>query len=236
MLDHRGAPRDSVAVAVGGVALPGFGLPQVPFRIEPGLSDSRLFFRLAGDDLRARWILRAADVRTAYDSARGGGTPGPVEALIGRILATLPGLEIEASLEGPVAGPAFRVRSNLDRVLSERLRAAAGEELARAEAFARAKVDSVAQAQLTVLRARADSLRAEGTRRFDEARARLDAERAQLNAQLTRLGVGALGDVIPMPRLPGIHGLPGQRRDSTPADSVKPDSAAGDSGGAPTSE
>ena len=230
VLDHRGTPRDSVAAAIGGVVLPGFGLPQVPFRIEPGLSDSRLFFRLAGDDLRARWTLRAADVRTMYDSARGGGTPGPVEALIGRILATLPGLEIEASLEGPVASPAFRVSSNLDRVLSERLRAAAGEELARAEAFARAKVDSVAQAQLTVLRARADSLRAEGTRRYDEARTRLEAERAKLNEQLTRLGVGALGDVIPMPRLPGIPGLPGQRRDTDVPDSVPPDSGSGEQG------
>src|SRR3970282_2181662 len=115
-----------------------------------------------------------------------------------------------------------RVTSNLDRVLSERLRAAAGEELARAEPFARAKVDSVAQAQLTLLRARADSLRAEGTRRYDEARARLDAERAKLNEQLTRLGVGALGDVIPMPRVPGFPGLPGQKRDSVVRDSVPP--------------
>ena len=236
VLDHRGAPRDSVAAAIGGVQLPGFGLPRVPFRIEPGLSDSRLYFRLAGDDLRARWSLRAADVRTLYDSARGGGTPGPVEALIGRILATLPGLEIEASMEGPVASPAFRVTSNLDRVLSERLRAAAGEELARAEAFARAKVDSVAQAHLAVLRARADSLRAQGTRRYDEARARLEAERAKLNEQLTRLGVAGLGDVIPMPKLPGIPGVPGQKRDTAPADSVKPDSAPGDSGGASSSE
>ncbi|HSE27604.1 MAG TPA: hypothetical protein VLA95_05200 [Gemmatimonadales bacterium] len=236
VLDHRGVPRDSVAAAIGGVRLPGFGLPQLPFRIEPGRSDSRLFFRLAGDDLRARWTLRAADVRTLYDSARGGGAPGPVETLIGRLLATLPGLEIEASLEGPVARPAFRVSSNLDRVLSERLRAAAGEELARAEAFARAKVDSVAQAQLAVLRVRADSLRAEGTRRYDEARARLETERAKLNEQLARLGVAGLGDVIPMPQLPGIPGLPGQKRDTTPADSVPPDTAAGDSGGAAAGE
>ena len=154
-----------------------------------------------------------------------------MEALIGRILASLPGLEIEASLEGPVARPAFRVSSNLDRVLSERLRAAAGEELARAEAFARAKVDSVAQAQLAVLRARADSLRGEGARRYEEARARLEAERAKLNDQLTRLGVGALGDVLPMPKLPGIPGLPGQERDT-----AAPDSAAADSGSGPPGE
>ena len=102
---------------------------------------------------------------------------------------------------------------------------------ARAEAFARAKVDSVAQAQLAVLRARADSLRGEGARRYEEARARLEAERAKLNDQLTRLGVGALGDVLPMPKLPGIPGLPGQERDT-----AAPDSAAADSGSGPPGE
>ncbi len=230
VLDHRGPPRDSVAVAVGGVRLPGFGLPQVPFRIEPGRSDSRLFFRLAGNDVRARWSLRAGDVRTLYDSARGGGAAGPVEALLGRILATLPGLEVEASLEGPVARPVFRVSSNLDRVLSDRLRAAMGEELARAEAFARAKVDSVARAQLAGLRVRADSLRAEGTRRYDEARGRLEAERARLNEQLVRLGAQGLGDVFQLPRLPGIPGMPGQGRDTVAPDSVPPDSGSGEQG------
>jgi hypothetical protein len=223
VLDRRGTARDSVAVAVGGVEMPGFALPQVPFRIDPGISDNRLSFRLAGGDLRARWSLRARDVRTVFDTARGAGGPGPVEQLIGRLLATLPGLEIEASLDGPVARPAFRVSSNLDRLLSERLRAVAGEELARAEAFARAKVDSVAQAQLAPLRARADSLRAEGTRRYDEARVRLEAERTKLEQQLARLGVAGLGDVLGVPKLPG---LPGGRRDTVPADSAPADTAA----------
>ncbi|HJS47814.1 MAG TPA: hypothetical protein VJ773_07505, partial [Gemmatimonadales bacterium] len=231
VLDHRASPRDSVAVEVGGVGLPEFGLPQVPFLVRPGRADSRLDFRLAGNDLRARWVLRAAEVRTRYDSTRGGGAAGPVEMLIGRLLATLPGLEVEARLDGPVASPAFRVSSNLDRVLSERLRAAAGEELARAEAFAQAKVDSVARAQLAVLRVRADSLRAEGTRRYDEARARLEVERGKLNEQLARLGAQGLGDLLPVPTLPGIPGFPGQRKDT-----AAPDTVPADSGTAPPPE
>ena len=231
VLDHRKLPtRDSVGAAVGGVKLPGFALPKVPFRLEPGVSDNRLSFRLAGNDVRASWRLTANEVRTFYDSARGGAEPGIIETILGRVLATLPGLVVEAELEGPVQKPAFRVRSNLDQVLSERLKAVAGEELRRLEAMARAKVDSVVNAQLAGFRQRLDSVTREAAGRFAGTLGALEEQEGMLQVQLAKLGAEGLGNVFNIPGLPGQQRPDTVKRDTARArtDTTKPDTAKAD--------
>jgi hypothetical protein len=108
-----------------------------------------------------------------------------------------------------------------------------GEEIAKAERYARAKVDSIVRDKEADARERVEALRlqgeakvAEAQARLDEERGRLDAEREKLEARLKSATGGALGlPELPKTKLPSIPKLPG-RRSTTPADSsAKPDSA-----------
>jgi F0F1-type ATP synthase membrane subunit b/b' len=90
------------------------------------------------------------------------------------------------------------VRSNLDRVIADRLRAVAGEELAAAEAKVRARVDSLVEEKSAPVRARIAELRTEGERRVADGRARLDTEKRKLEEQLKALTGGLVG----LPKLP----------------------------------
>jgi hypothetical protein len=79
--------------------------------------------------------------------------------------------------------------------VAARVREVAGEEIARAEARARAAVDSIVNERVAPVRARVTEVRAESERRIEEARARLAEERQRLQAQLETLTGG-----LPLPR------------------------------------
>src|SRR5688572_20125117 len=62
LLDHTsGRTRDSVSAVGSDIALPGFALPGLPLRVEPGKGTSQLDFLRSGDRIAARWILRSSD-------------------------------------------------------------------------------------------------------------------------------------------------------------------------------
>ena len=215
-LDHTGATvRDSVGAQARGLKLPGFALPGLPYRVEPGAAATTFDFVRVGQTIAARWSVSANQVAWLTDSValrtgRGKVADYAVE-LIGRVVRGLDSLDFVAALSGPLAKPELRVRSNLDRALRERLKEVAGEELARGERMVRQKVDSIARERAAPIRARAeflrDSLETEARQRVEEARTRLDAERTKLEERLKALGAQA----IPLPQIPQIPRLPGKK-------------------------
>lgn len=195
LIDHTaGRVRDSVSAVGTGIALPGFALPGLPLRVEPGKGTSRLDFVRGGDRVAARWTIRSADVQWLPDSARTR-TLNPLESLVARVVAGLRDLEVTANLTGDIHSPSISISSNLDRTVAARVREVAGEEIARAEARARAAVDSIVNERVAPVRARVTEVRAESERRIEEARARLAEERQRLQAQLETLTGG-----LPLPR------------------------------------
>ncbi|HKG91781.1 MAG TPA: hypothetical protein VKA84_07825 [Gemmatimonadaceae bacterium] len=222
-LDHTTATlRDSVGALARGLKLPGFALPGLPYRVEPGEAATTFDFVRAGGRIAARWSVRADQVAWLADSvatraartsptSRGGRAADYALDLIGRVVSGLDSLDFVATLAGPIAKPDLHVRSNLDRALKQRLKEVAGEELAKAERMVRAKVDSVVEARTAPIRARAqflrDSLETEARSRVEEARNRLDEERKKLEERLKALGASA----IPLPQIPKVPRLPGQK-------------------------
>ena len=187
VLDHLGArPRDSIGVVAAGIALPAFDLPGLPYRAELGKGTSRLDFVRAGDRVAARWIVRASDVTWRPDSARAG-SRSPVEELVSRVVTGLTDLELTADLTGELRSPRLSIRSNLDRALADRLRAVAGEEIARAEARAHAEVDRIVAEKTAPLEAKLADVEAEGARRLADARRQLDAQKAALEGKVREL-------------------------------------------------
>ena len=199
VIDHTsGRNRDSVSAVGSDIALPGFALPGLPLRVEPGKGTSRLDFVRNGNLVAARWTIRSSDVRWRTDSARVRGV-NPLEALVGRVVSGLRELEVTARLTGELHAPQIAISSNLDRAVGDRVSEVAGEEIARAEARARAAVDRIVEERTVPVRARVAGLRAESERRIEEGRRRLAEERQRLQAQLQAL-TGGLGGVIPLPR------------------------------------
>jgi uncharacterized protein (TIGR03545 family) len=187
LLDHtRSRPRDVVAVQAAGVRLQTFALPVLPLRAEPGRGTSELRLTLDGDQVAARWTLRAAQAAWIADSTRARQL-NPVETLVQRAISGVQDFELTAELSGQLQSPVLTVRSNLDRVVATRLKEVAGEEVERAMAKARAQVDRLAEERTGPVRARVTELRADADRRIAEAKSQLDEEKQKLDAQVKRL-------------------------------------------------
>ena len=194
LIDHTGGrTRDSVSAIASDIALPGFALPGLPLRVEPGHGTSRLDFLRVGDRVAARWTIRSSEVRWVADSARARPL-NVLEDLVRRVVTGLDDLEVTANLTGEIRAPSIAISSNLDRAVAARVREVAGEEIARAEARARAAVDRIVEERMAPVRARVTELRAESERRIEEARSRLADERQRLQGRLQALTGG-----IPLP-------------------------------------
>lgn len=193
VIDHR-TPllRDSVRAAAAGISLPSFDLPGLPFRVEPGKGTTTLAFSRVGDQIGGRWSMRADQVAWITDATRA--NPSNVlESLLGRVLAGLNDLEIVATLTGTMGQPQLSVRSNLDRALSDRLKAVAGEELARAESKVRAEVDRIVAERVEPVKANVAQVQSEAEQRVEEAKQRLDEEKRKLEERLRALSGGLIG-------------------------------------------
>ena len=192
VIDHTGATiRDSVRAAASGIALPTFELPGLPFRVEPGKGTTTLTFARTGERVSARWSMRAGQVTWVRDAARSNPS-NPLENLLGRVLEGLSDLEVVATLDGTLSDPKLAVRSNLDRALSERLKAVAGEELARAETRARAEVDRIVAERVEPVKAHVAGVQTEASQQVEEAKARLDEEKRKLEERLKALSGGII--------------------------------------------
>ena len=193
VLDHVGGRiRDSLGVDASGVTLPTFPLPGLPLRAQLGQGTSRMDVLRTGNRIAARWTMRAPAVVWQRSIAPPNAPAArdirnQMEALAVRVIEGINDLEVVADLTGDIARPTLNVRSNLDRLLAERLRAVGGEELAKAEARVRTQVDRIVDERTAPLRAKADSLRVEGEQRVADARARLDEEKQKLDDRLKAL-------------------------------------------------
>jgi uncharacterized protein (TIGR03545 family) len=200
-LDHVTAtPRDSMRAALGGIPLPAFNLPGLPYRLTPGRGEAALSFTLDGDRLRGAWSLHSNQLRAALIDSAQGKAQTQLQALVGRVLDGVQALELEARLGGTIGNPSLQISSNVGDALAGGIRNVLGQEVAKAEARVRAEVDrqtaqAVGQAQRLVAGVENDLARQVGLQ--SEQVAQVDA---LLQAQLKRYAGGA-GGLIKIPKL-----------------------------------
>ena len=200
-LDHLGAkPRDVVNMHAAGVKLPAIALPVIPFTMDPGRGTSELRFMLDGNSVSGRWALRSNSLRWVADSLRARPL-NTMESIVARALTGIRELELNAEISGTLDAPRLAVRSNIDRQVSERLKAVGGEEVKAAEAKVRAQVNRLVEERAAPARAKVAEVRSEADRRIADARARLDEEKRKLEERLKSLSAGIPG--LPLPRIGG---------------------------------
>jgi uncharacterized protein (TIGR03545 family) len=198
IVDHRtSSVRDSAAARLRGVALPSFDIPGLPFRLAPGTGSASLNFLVGGEQLAGRWTIGSDEVRWSLDSA---GTRSDLEQVVWRVVSGLRQLDVTAELGGTIKAPRLSVRSNLDDAVAARLKAVVGEEVAKAEAMARGKVDSLVNDKLQAAKQRISALESDASKRVADQRQQLDQVQTALEAQLKRLTAG-LAPGIKLPKI-----------------------------------
>ncbi len=190
--------RDSVAARLAGVKLPAFNLPGVPFRVAPGVGGVNLNFALRRDQLAARWAIASNRVSWTPDTTAH--RFNDIERVVWRVVSGLNDLKVDARVTGSVRNPRLSVSSNLDDAIASRLKAVMGEEVAKAERMARAKVDSLVQDKVEPLKQRIATVQTDATKRVDAQKQQLDQVQQQLNAELKRLTAG-LAPGIKLPKI-----------------------------------
>jgi autotransporter translocation and assembly factor TamB len=116
------------------------------------------------------------------------------------VVSGLKQLDLNAQVSGTIKAPRLSVRSNLDDAIAQRLKAVVGEEVAKAEAMARAKVDSIVTDKVEPVKQRIAAVQADATKRVADEQARLDKVQADLQAELKRL-TGGLAPDIKLPKI-----------------------------------
>ena len=192
-LDHvRAQPRDVVTLQAGGVELPTFPIPGLPYRANPGRGASDLRLTLDGDQLAAQWTVATRQLTWVADSIAAKKL-NTIETLVAHVLTGIPSLQMNADVTGKLQAPKLAVSSNLDRVVADQLRSVAGQQIAAAEAKVRARVDSLVEEKSAPVKAKLAELRADADKRVADARAKLDAEKQKLDAQLKAVSGGLVG-------------------------------------------
>lgn len=199
LLDRRGGRvRDSAAVELARVPLPGFEIPATPFRLEPGAGISKLSFARDGERIAGGWSLDANTVRWVADSARIR-SANTIEKLVYQVIGGLTAVQVAANISGTLIAPRVAIRSNLDRAIADQLRNVVGAQVEQAEARLRAEVDKQVQARVGPVKQRAADVRTEAEKRIADARAQLDQARQKLEDQRKqledRLRKGVLGGI-----------------------------------------
>jgi uncharacterized protein (TIGR03545 family) len=198
VVDHRSSNvRDSIAAKLRGVRLPSFEIPGSPFRLAPGTGSATLGFLLRGDRLGGRWAIGSDQISWGLDST---GSRSDLEQVVWRVVSGIKRLDVSAQLGGTITAPTLSVRSNLDDAVAQRLKAVVGEEVAKAEALARAKVDSIVGDKVEPVKQRIAAVQADATKRVGVQRQQLDQVEAELEAQLKRLTAG-LAPGIKLPKI-----------------------------------
>jgi uncharacterized protein (TIGR03545 family) len=193
LLDHVGArPREVITLQAAGMTLPGFSIPGLPYRADPGRGASELHLSLDGDQLDARWTLRSGNMSWVADSATKPRLTS-IQSLVAQVLTGVNALQMNASVTGPVKAPKLSVSSNLDRVVADQLKNVIGAQVTAAEAKVRARVDSLVEEKEAPVRAKVTELRTQADQRVADARAKLDAEKQKLDAQLRSVTAGLVG-------------------------------------------
>jgi hypothetical protein len=197
LLDHVGLPvRDTLGARLVGIALPTLPLPGLGATVALGSGVTELALTRVGDSVSGRFAWQANAVTWLRDTVVTTTRTSVIRAIeeaIWRAVTRLNAVEIEARFAGSVTSPRLTIHTNIATAIAGALREQLGEEVRRAEAQVRARVDALVEDQVAQARAEADRVRGEALERVGAERARLEQTKAALEARLRELA-----------RIPGI--------------------------------
>jgi uncharacterized protein (TIGR03545 family) len=191
MFDHRRVPvRDTLGAYFSGIKLPDFPIGGLGGAVQLGQGMTNLRISRQGEQLSGEWTWRAPRVSWVRDSVRPVAADARarfVEDMVWNAMRRIDSVEIVASFGGTIKDPTLAVKTNVATAVGNALREQLGEEVRKAEAQVRAKVNSLVDAEVAKARTKADEVKAQATQRVVEERAKLEAQKQALEARLREL-------------------------------------------------
>lgn len=191
MFDHRRAPvRDTLGAYFSGIKLPDFPIGGLGGQVQLGQGMSNLRISRVGEQLSGEWTWRAPRVTWVRDSTRpvtADARTRFVEDMVWRAMQRIDSVEIVAAFGGTFKDPTLAVRTNVATAVGNALREQLGEEVRKAEAQVRERVNQLVDAEVAKARAKADEVKTQATQRVVEERAKLEAQKQALEARLREL-------------------------------------------------
>jgi ElaB/YqjD/DUF883 family membrane-anchored ribosome-binding protein len=181
---------------MGNVALPKFQIPMLPYVLDAGSGTAEMRFVLEGEKLSGTWTVHSTSIAWRPDSTRTRSL-NSMETLVASALTGIKSLDVTAEIGGTLKKPTLGVRSNLDRIVADRVKAVAGEQIAAAQARLRTQVDKLVDEKSAPVKAKVAALREESEKRLADAKAKLDEEKKKLEDRIKSLTAGI--------SLPGIR-------------------------------
>lgn len=176
-------------VQFGPMALGGGAGGVLPHQATPQSGDTRLDFRMVGDELFAGLEVDARGVRFAFGEVAEG--YGEVARAARELFAEVETVTLRAGLSGSVSDPALEVSSNVDGVFSERMSALLQQRIEAVEARIRAQVEQrvaavrgEVEARVAERREALEARRSELVGRVDDLRTRIAERRDALQSRL----------------------------------------------------
>lgn len=206
-IDHTGAvPRDSATAHLVGVRLPAADLGAVGARIDLSRGVLDLALARTGEQLRGHWSVGTDSAvwsrlhdSTGADtgSAARIGSRAWLDGLVWRAVSSLRHVQIDAAVSGTLAAPRLDVSSNVGGEVSRALQQALKDEVSRAEAQVRARVDSLVGQQVAAARAKLAGLDTGPLKQLAADQEQLAAVQTQLEQRLRSLTGGIPGIRLP---------------------------------------
>ena len=191
MFDHVRAPvRDTIGAYFAGITLPTFPIGGLGGAVQLGQGITTLRMQRRGEQLSGEWTWRAPRVIWVRDSLRvvtADARTAFVEDMLWRAMQRIDSVEIVATFGGTIKDPTLAVRTNVANAVGNALREQLGEEVKKAEAQVRARVNQLVDAEVGKARTKAEQVKTAATQRVMDERARLEAQRVALEARLREL-------------------------------------------------
>ncbi len=131
MFDHTGEiPRDRIQIKGFGLNLGELSLtnqPYLPSRLQIKKADLSADFMLNGNDLDFRINFTARPVNFLFEQEAQ--RNDRIARVLMQIFNSIQELKLSAGIQGPVESPDLHISSNIDNILSQRLKALAGESV-----------------------------------------------------------------------------------------------------------
>ncbi len=200
LLNHvKAVPLDSVQASVGGLPLPAFNLPGLPFRLDPGRGHATLQFALEGDRLRGHWGVASTNLTSGLSDSARGKPLDKLQSLVGQVLGNVKSLTLDANISGTVSRPSIAISSNVGDALAGGIRQVLGEQVAKAEARVKEEVDKQISQGIAAAQQQVSAVTQDLGKKVGLQSDQINQVETELQAQLKRYTGGA-GGLIQLPK------------------------------------
>jgi uncharacterized protein (TIGR03545 family) len=210
LFDHRTGPgTDSIVIRGSGISLGTIQLSSgaddtYPQRMVIPQSDVEMIFKMVGGKLDGG--LRITARKVVFEFAQSQGGPSQISNSMRSLFSDFQAIELHGTLSGTLSNPKFDLTSSVDQVISNRLKALVGKQVADVDRQIRSAVtgqvgtaQAAAQASTSAQQAQLENALGQMDQRSKQVQQTLDQRSKQAETELRKSAAKQAGSAIKLP-------------------------------------